>query len=49
MKRAGLVVKVDSAAQRRGIELEQWLTERGVEVVRKETMLPGFDLSRENI
>ncbi len=47
MKRAGLVVKVDAAARRRGRELAQWLTGRGVEVVLKETTLPGFDLSRE--
>lgn len=47
MKRAGLVVKVDSNATRRGIELEKWLTDRSVDVVRKTTTLPGFDLSRE--
>jgi NAD+ kinase len=40
-------VKVDSNATRRGIELEKWLIDRGVDVVRKESSLPGFDLSRE--
>lgn len=41
MKRAGLVVKADEKARRKADELEQWLTERGIGVVRRDNPLPG--------
>ena len=40
MKKFGLVVKPDKKANKKAAELEAWLTERQVEVVRKEPDLP---------
>ena len=51
MKRIGLVVKEDHKARHKADEFERWLQTRGVEVVRRESTLPGaktFDKDLKN-
>ena len=47
VKRIGLYVKKDDRALKKGDEFERWLSERGIDVVRKETFPPVYRQNSE--